>query len=94
MPYLNPLANALLQGQQSQQQLATDKTRQVRRAQVQVRATGATGDTFEHQVESTEELSPIHDEQPQKREQRSKKRRAKRSDNDVGPSDEHLDIKA
>ena len=66
MTYFNPLAGTPLQGGQVQAQLAAAKARQVRRAQTVARNVAAEGDTFEHQVESSEELSAIHDEQQSK----------------------------
>ena len=94
MTYFNPLTGAPLTGGQVQERLAADKARQVRRAQTVARNVAAEGDTFEHQVESTEELSAIHDEQHSK--EQSNPRKRPQSQNQPGEGDEppHLDVKA
>ena len=96
MTSFNPLTGASLPGGQVQEQLAAAKARQVRRAQTVARNVAAEGDTFEHQVESTEELSAIHDEQQSK--QHSGPREHPQGHDDAPPEsgDDHprLDVKA
>jgi hypothetical protein len=94
MTYFNPLTGTPLQGGKVQEQLGADKARQVRRAQTVARNVAAEGDTFEHQVESTEELSAIHDEQQSK--EQSNPRKHPRGQNPAGEADDppHLDVKA
>jgi hypothetical protein len=79
MEIVNPLAGSLAQSANVTRQQSADKTQQIRRAQT-LRKDVAAADTFEHQVESTEELTPIHDEQRQSDQQR--RRKPKRSPND------------
>ncbi len=86
MTYFNPLTGAPLQGGQVQEQLAAAKARQVRRAQAVARNVAAAGDTFEHQVESTEELSAIRDEQQPK--QQSDPRQHPQGHGHAGDGDE------
>src|SRR4028119_280077 len=57
---------------------AAAKAQRIRRVQALTKDVAAEGDRFEHQVESTEELSPIHDDagggghDPQKKKQKRK----------------------
>jgi hypothetical protein len=99
MTYFNPLTGASLQGGQVQEQLTAAKARQVRRAQTLARNVAAEGDTFEHQVESTEELSAIHDEQQSKQQSDPHEHpqgHARDGEPDGAPDGDppHLDVKA
>jgi hypothetical protein len=58
----NPLAGALMGGAQAQQQVDVEKQRQLRRAQALRKNVALQDDQLEHQVESSEEISPVHDE--------------------------------
>ncbi len=93
MTYFNPLTGAAIPGGQAQEQLAAAKARQVRRAQTLARNVAAEGDTFEHQVESTEQLLAIHDEQSQ---EQSHPRHQSRNQSRPSDGDSHprLDLKA
>ena len=86
MEIVNPLAGSLAQSTAVTRQQSADKAQQIRRAQALRKDVAATGDTFEHQVESAEELSPIHDEQKQRQPGRNPKRRGAKA-----PSDSHDD---
>ena len=95
MTYVNPLTGATLQSGQVQEQLSAAKARQVRRAQTVARNVAAEGDTFEHQVESTEELSAIHDEQQSKQQSDAHQHpQGRRKDGAPDGGDHHLDVKA
>jgi hypothetical protein len=74
MQIVNQLAGSLAQSASVTRQQSTDKSDQIRRAQA-LRKDVAAGDTFEHQVESSEELTPIHDEQAKKGGQRRKRKK-------------------
>ena len=65
MEIVNQLAGSLAQSAAVTRQQSTDKSQQVRRAQALRKDVAAAADTFEHQVESAEELTPIHEEQKQ-----------------------------
>jgi hypothetical protein len=93
MTYFNPLTGAPLQAGQVQERLAADKARQVRRAQTVARNVAAEGDTFEHQVESTEELSAIR-EQQSKEQPNPRKHPQGQSEAGEGDDPPHLDVKA
>jgi hypothetical protein len=94
MTQINPLAGAIMGSAQAQHQAAVQKQRQVRRSQTQRKNLTADDDQLEHQVESSEEVTPIHDEgnkHPDKRDGQPH-RHAKDSDTSELPS--HLDVKA
>ena len=78
MEIVNQLAGSLAQSAAVTRQQSTDKSQQVRRAQNLQKnvATASSADSFEHQVESTEELTPIHDE-PKQNDGKRKKRAAR-----------------
>ena len=94
MTPFNPITGAALPVAQVQQQLATDKTRQVRRQQAAQRHIAAATDAFEHTVENADAISPVHDEQrhdPQDRRQNG--RRQKRADQDAPDGEPpHIDV--
>ena len=92
MTYINPLAPTLLPSTQAEQQAAADKARQIRKAQTAARNIAAETDRLEHQVESAEELAPVHDEdQPSKRDQQRQPKRDGRAKADDEP---HIDVTA
>jgi hypothetical protein len=64
MTYFNPLIGPLAQSPQAQKVAASDKERQVARAQALARDSAAEGDRFEHAVESADALSPVGDDAP------------------------------
>jgi hypothetical protein len=63
MEIINQLAAPLAQSAQIARQQSSEKTQQIRRAQTARKNVAALLDTFEHAVESAEEITPIHDEQ-------------------------------
>ncbi len=103
MTFFNPLASAILQGTQTQAHLAADKARQVRHAQAQQRNVGAEDDTFELQVDSPEELSPVSEDRGEHKHQAhhggstAKHTSDEEADDNVARADDpppHLDLKA
>ncbi len=63
MDIVNPLTGNLAQsGSVVQRQQSVTKAQQIRREQALRKDVTASGDHFDHQVESCEELNPIHDE--------------------------------
>jgi len=63
MDIVNPLTGNLAQsGIVVQRQQSATKAQQIRREQALRKDVTAAGDHFDHQVESCEELNPIHDE--------------------------------
>ena len=94
MTPFNPITGAALPAALAQQQLAADKTRQVRRQQAAQRHLAAAADAFEHTVENTEAISAIHDEQQheQPRRQRHARRKRKAEDNASDGEPPHIDV--
>ena len=62
MTQLNPFTGAVAQSTQVQRTQAAEKVRHVRRASDAAKATALSTDQFEHQVESAQALTPIHDD--------------------------------
>ncbi len=62
MEIINQLAAPLAASAAVARQQSAEKTQQIRRSQTARKNVAAEADTFEHQVESCEELSPVHDE--------------------------------
>jgi hypothetical protein len=79
MEIVNQIAGNLAQSVAVTRQQSADKTRQVRRAQALRKDVAAPSDSFEHQVESTEELNPVHDEQKREAPAGKPKRRPRSS---------------
>jgi len=62
MSNINPFTYLAVQGLEAQRTAAADKQRELRKAQVQEKDMAAHEDELEHQVESSEEVQPVHDE--------------------------------
>jgi hypothetical protein len=95
MSQINPFTGSILQSPQVQRQQAADKDRQVRRAQEAAKNTALSDDKLEHQVESSEELTGVHEDQ-QRRDRGSKRRGHKpdKSKSDDQGDKPHLDLTA
>jgi hypothetical protein len=96
MSQINPFAGPLQQSSPVVHQQAADKSRQVRQRQDVSKNVTARPDEFEHAVENTEALAPIHEEgskeQPQKR--RPKSAKAGKGEKDSEKEESHIDLKA
>ena len=90
MTEFNPFAGAILGSSQAQSIAGTERQRQLRRAQALRKDVATREDTFEHQVESAEELHPIHDGDPN-RSNSQDKRRQRQQNHDDKPQ---IDLKA
>lgn len=75
MTYINPISGTAMAQAVQQEQLAADKTRQLRRQQDVKRNVAAAMDHFEHAVENTEEVAPVQDEKPRQQQQRRQKKK-------------------
>lgn len=62
MTQFNPLTGAILQSPMVQQQQSSEKTSQIRRSQQLEKNAALEEDELEHQVESSEELTPTDDD--------------------------------
>jgi hypothetical protein len=88
---LNPLSGAILQSLTAQRELGVEKERQVRREQILEKNIAAEDDRFEHQVESSDTVSPTNDGGPgQDQQGRKKKKKGK----DANEGESHIDLKA
>ena len=93
MTQINPFIGSAIQATGVQRAQSAEKDRQLRRAADLEKNAGLAGDRFEHAVESSEALQPVHDEQkndPKKKRQQHKPEQQEASD---GP-EEHLDLTA
>jgi hypothetical protein len=96
MSELNPFAGAILPSAQAQRQQGAERAGNVRRVQEKVKNVAhQPGDVFEHQVESSDAVSAVHD---QDRHDDTPKRRAKRQAPQDDAPDDHdparLDVTA
>lgn len=92
MDVINPLAGSFLQGTQVQRQQLIEKQRQARRSQALEKDVAARDDQLEHQVESAEELAPLHDEPTEDQRQHNEKRKPHAAVEEQPSS--HLDLTA
>jgi hypothetical protein len=90
---IDPFIGSAIQATGVQRTQASEKDRQMRRAQDLEKNAGLTGDRFEHAVESAEALDPVHDE-PKK--DPRKKRPATKQQKEEAESDQEpgLDLTA
>jgi hypothetical protein len=90
---INPFSGYVAQGSQLERTQAAEKTRQVRRAQALSKNVAARDDELEHQVENTDVVAALHDEQQggQGQQQQSRQEQSK-PDEGEGPA--HIDITA
>ena len=63
MSQINPFTGAIIQSIQVQQRQGDDKERQIRRVQNLGKNAALQGDRLEHQVESSDGLQPINDQE-------------------------------
>ena len=92
MTDFNPLAGSILGSSQAQHQIDVEKQRQVRRAQALSKNVAARDEQLEHQVESSDEVTSIHDEQGQDRKDPHQRRRPRTPGKDDNRP--HIDVKA
>ena len=91
MTSISPFSGYVAQGSQVERLQAAEKTRQARREQVLSKDVAAQDDQMEHQVESTDAIVSIHDEQQNPREQQQPRREPPAEDGEAPP---HIDVTA
>ena len=97
MTQINPFIGSILNSTTVQRAQAAEKNGHVQRAQNRAKDSASTGDQFEHQVESSDALAGIHDEDAQHPQQRKPKHPPKKPTDtaphgeDEGPA--HIDVK-
>ena len=95
MTYIHPLANALPQSFATQHEMSAEKTRQMRAVLTAPPTAAPQADQFEHQIESSEEAAPVHEEARQKRRPRDRRQRHHEDkSNEEQAAPEHIDVKA
>lgn len=92
MTSINPFSGYVAQGSQIERAQATDKTRQVRREQTLSKNVAVRDDEMEHQVESTDAVAGIHDEQGQGQQHPRKDPKHKPTGGEEEPP--HIDLTA
>jgi hypothetical protein len=92
---INPFSGYVAQGSQLERTQAADKARQVRRAQALSKNVAARDDELEHQVENTDAVAALHDEQPQGGQGgRQQQPRHEQTNPEEGEGPAHIDITA
>src|SRR5215218_9928273 len=98
MSQINPFIGSILNSTTVQRAQSAEKATGVQRTQNRAKDSAMSGDQFEHQVESSDALAAIHDEDRQHPQQRNPKHPPKKpaapasgSSEDDGPA--HLDVK-
>jgi hypothetical protein len=89
---INPFSGYVAQGAQVERLQAAEKSRQVRREQTLAKNIAAQDDQLEHQVESTDAITPIHDAPHHQNPQQHQRRTPPKPDEGEEPP--HLDITA
>jgi hypothetical protein len=90
-------ASSVAQSASVARQQTSEKAQQISRAQTARKNIATLLDTFEHAVESTEEITPIHDEphrQPEPQPRPPKPKRAPRPAPDGGEPPPSIDVTA
>lgn len=97
MSQINPFTGSIVQAPQVQRQQAADKDRHLRKANDVAKNSALADDRLEHQVESSDTVAPLHedDQHPDQQKRKSKKRPASAttqdSDDQTPP---HVDLTA
>ncbi len=99
MTQINPFVGSILQSSTAQRAQAAEKAGHVQRAQIRAKDSASSGDQFEHQVESSDGLAQIHDEDPKHPQQRKPRQKPAKptapppGNADDGEGPEHIDVK-
>jgi hypothetical protein len=91
MTSINPFSGYVAQGSQIERAQSADKTRQARRTQDLSKNIALQDDQLEHQVESADAVSAIHDDQRPPQQQQHPQKDPKDQKPDEPP---HLDVTA
>ena len=76
MSQINPFIPAVAGTPVAQHQQSAEKTQQIRRARILTKSAIVPDDTFEHQVESADRVSAVHDGASNPNQRQHSKRRA------------------
>ena len=94
MSSINPFSGYVAAGSQLERTQAADKARQVRRAQALSKNVAARDDELEHQVENTDVVAALHDEQQGGQGQQSRDQQQPPKPEEEGEGPAHIDITA
>jgi hypothetical protein len=92
MTQINPFTGSIVQAPQVQRTQAAEKDRQLRKVTDLSKNAALQGDQLQHEVESSEALTPAQDEQPRKNPRQSRKKPRTSAEQDDGES--HIDVTA
>ena len=96
MSQINPFTGSILQTPNVQRGQAADRDRQLRRATDLSKNAALQGEQLQHEVESSEAITPVHEDQsknPQQRKQ-PKPQPSQHPNDDDGDDTAHLDLTA
>ena len=93
MSQISPIATSFVQTSQSQTQEATERTRQVREAQQQVKGAYVREDQVDIPVETTGEVEEIEDRKKESRKPPTRKKHMPENEEEKDESD-HIDLTA
>lgn len=95
MSQINPFTGSIVQAPQVQRAQAAEKDRQVRKLHDLTKNAALQGDQLQHEVESSEALTPVQDEQLSKQPKRRRGQSRQRSPSDADDTPEtHIDVTA
>lgn len=91
---INPFTGSVLQAPQAQRVQQAERAGLLQKAQDLKKNSALGGDRFEHQVEASEELSAIHDEEQRKQQKRRPPRQSGPADEPEDDAPPHIDVTA
>ncbi|MGH7213277.1 MAG: hypothetical protein ACREIT_00640 [Tepidisphaeraceae bacterium] len=96
MNTINPFTGSILQSSQAQRLQSSEKDRQTRRIDALKKNVAAPGEETEHQVESSQALEPVHDDDSQKDPRQPKRPPHPSRDTEAEGDDDvpHIDLTA
>ncbi len=97
MSQINPFTGSVLQAPQVQRQQATEKDRSLRRAADASKNAALAEDRLEHQVESSDLVTPAHEDERHEQQKRKSRKRATATESNSSASDDenpHVDLTA
>lgn len=91
---INPFTGSILQAPHVQRSQANDRDRQLRRVADLSKNAALAGEQLQHEVESSEAITPVHDDQSKNPQPRKKPKPHGSPQQSDGDGDEHLDLTA
>ena len=91
---INPFTGSILQAPHVQRTQASDRDRQLRRVTDLSKNAALQGEQLQHEVESSEAVTPAHDDEAKNAKQRKKSPRKRQGADQDDAGDAHLDVTA